>query len=71
MLLHLYTGVLPWSENDLNHNSLFIIKKTVNYTEFYRNLNKYDRIVKKLIDIYNAIHTHYYYSNIIKICNQI
>ena len=88
MLLHLYTGILPWdntpfifesskkempmSKSISNSRSLFYInienqfhneshsifynlKKNTNYVIYYKNANKYDIHVKKLIDIYNNL----------------
>lgn len=62
MLLHLYTGILPWDKTPFDHNlnskchSLFYdLKKNTNYKEFYKNINKYDNHVKILINVYNEI----------------
>jgi serine/threonine protein kinase len=75
MLLHLYTGTLPWDNSKLfeESNSLFDnqdfkinfhsesnyifynLKKNTNYEKYYKNMNKYDAPVKKLIDIYNKL----------------
>jgi len=69
MLLHLYTGILPWDksieESKSNQNLiefhydsnyiLYNLKKNTNYEKFYKNINKYDVSVKKIIDIYNQL----------------
>ena len=62
MLLHLYTGILPWDKTpfDYKNNSLcqslfYDLKKNTNYKEFYKNINKYDNHVKILINVYNKI----------------
>ena len=61
MLLHLYTGILPWDKTPFDKNnsechSLFYdLKKNTNYKEFYKNINKYDYHVKILISVYNDI----------------
>jgi serine/threonine protein kinase len=83
MLLHLYTGILPWDNHSEYSKSkvkiipkstnsfysqpfkiefhteydsiLFDFKKNTNYDNFYKNENKYDIHVKKLIDIYNDL----------------
>jgi hypothetical protein len=78
MLLHLYTGILPWDntpfifesskketslpslfytniENQFHndsHSIFYDLKKNTNYELYYKNANKYDIHVKKLIDIY-------------------
>jgi hypothetical protein len=65
MLLHLYTGSLPWdkiqfinkrrdSESHC-HSLLYDSKKNTNYKEFYKNIDKYDNQVKVLIQVYNQI----------------
>ena len=60
MLLHLYTGILPWenfhSESYSDSHSIYYnSKKNTNYENFYKNINKYDISVKKLIDVYNEL----------------
>lgn len=79
MLLHLYTGILPWDNETFilyskpisntskslffmqnyktdfhseSHSIFYNLKKNTNYETFYKNANKYDIHVKKLIDIY-------------------
>ena len=64
MLLHLYTGSLPWDKihfdygagyksNSECHSRFYDSKKNTNYKEFYKNINKYDRHVETLISLYN------------------
>ena len=55
MLLHLYTDVLPWSNQPITYD----IKKYCNLNEFYKN--KMDKIVELLIFIYNKIDEYYFY----------
>ena len=72
MLMHLYTGILPWdksieeSKSKFNNQNLidfhsesnyifYNLKKNTNYEKFYKNINKYDLSVKKIIDIYNQL----------------
>jgi len=62
MLLHLYTGCLPWDKtlfdykiNSECHSLFYNLKKNTNYKEYYKNMNKYDRNVETLISIYNEI----------------
>jgi serine/threonine protein kinase len=81
MLLHLYTGILPWDNTSIledskpkpkslfydcnqdfkigfhsdSHSIFYHLKKNTNYEYFYKNINKYDLHVKKLIDIYNEL----------------
>jgi serine/threonine protein kinase len=62
MLLHLYTGILPWDNihfdykfNSESHSLFYDLKKNTNYKEFYKNIDKYDNEVKVLIHVYNQI----------------
>lgn len=64
MLLHLYTGILPWSGKN---TTITYELKHINYTEytdFYKKVNRYDNIVKRLLDIYLLIHGYKHYNNI-------
>ena len=59
MLLHLYTGHLPWDDIEFkkdksNHSIFYNLKKNTNYEDYYKKI-KYDTIVKKLIDKYYQI----------------
>ena len=68
MLLFLYTDNLPWTNT--NTNNYYELKKNTNYIDYYIKLNKYDNIVKRLLDIYDLIHHNYYYEHIMKLlCN--
>ena len=61
MLLHLYTGRLPWdkipfelengSKFKYNHSMFYDSKKYTNYKDFYKNI-KYDNHVQTLIELY-------------------
>jgi serine/threonine protein kinase len=62
MLLHLYTGILPWDKIDIDyssysksHSTFYNLKKNTNYEDYYKSLNKYDENVERLIYIYNQI----------------
>jgi serine/threonine protein kinase len=69
MLLHLHTDHLPWNET-MNRNELYSLKKETNFETYYKNIDLYDVIVKKLILLYNAIHSKNYYGNVYKIINE-
>ena len=69
MLFHLYTGILPWNES-MDSKELYSFKKNTNFEIYYNNLGLYDVIVKKLVSLYNAIHSKNYYGNVYKIINQ-
>ena len=58
MLLHLYTGILPWNNSYINYK----IKKECNFKEFYIKNNKYDDIVELLLFIYYTIGNKSFYS---------
>jgi serine/threonine protein kinase len=58
MLLHLYTDVLPWSNQPITYD----IKKNCNLNEFYKN--KMDKIVELLLFIYNKIDGYYFYERV-------
>ena len=60
MLLYLYTDCLPW----INDNNYYELKKNTNYKDYYINMNKYDIVVKRLLDIYELIHRYRYYDYI-------
>lgn len=71
MLLHLYTGILPWDNIDIDysnysksytdqfhsisHSVFYNLKKNTNYEDYYKSINKYDENVELLIAIYNKI----------------
>ncbi len=71
MLLHLYTGILPWDKIPLEYDSssvsnlrsiethyhslVFDLKKKSNYEDFYKSQNKYDKQVQLLVSVYNEI----------------
>jgi len=58
MLLHLYTGKLPW----INTEVTYTIKKECNLVDFYKN--KTDNVVELLLFIYSKIGTYYFYEYI-------
>jgi serine/threonine protein kinase len=58
MLLHLYTGMLPWVNSYINYK----IKKECNFKEYYITNNKYDDIVELLLFIYYSIGNKSFYS---------
>lgn len=68
MLFHLYTDHLPWNET-MNNNELYSLKKETNFEMYYKNIGFYDVIIKKLVSLYNAIHSKNYYGNVYKIIN--
>ena len=71
MLLHLYTGILPWDKinidystysksytdnfHSVNHSVFYNLKKNTNYEDYYKSINKYDENVEILVTIYNEI----------------
>ena len=56
MLLHLYTGILPWSTAYVSYK----IKRECNLELFYKEAN--DKIVDLLIFIYKNIGNYYFYN---------
>jgi len=52
MLLHLYTGILPWNESSTD---IYKLKKETNFIDFYKLHNKYDIITEKIIKLYHVI----------------
>jgi serine/threonine protein kinase len=60
MLLHLYTGLLPWSNTQINYK----IKYECNFDNYYKLHNKYDDIVELLVYMYNNLNNKYFYNNI-------
>ena len=52
MLLHLYTGILPWNESSTH---IYNLKKETNFTDFYKLHDKYDIITEKIIKLYHVI----------------
>jgi serine/threonine protein kinase len=67
MLLHLHTDNLPWDESSQN---IYKLKKETKFETYYKNNGLYDVIVKKLVSLYNAIHSKNYYGNVYKIINE-
>lgn len=55
MLLHLYTGILPWDISNVSYT----IKKECDLALFYKD--KMDNIVQLLLFIYSKIGTYYFY----------
>jgi hypothetical protein len=67
MLLHLYTGFLPWDKieidyskpsnlfHSVSHSIFYDLKKNTNYSDYYKSINKYDQNVERLIYIYDEI----------------
>ena len=67
MLLDLYTGILPWT-NNINYK----IKKDTNYLDFYNSIEKYDSVVKLILHIYSQIGSRYFYRDILyELCSTI
>ena len=58
MLLHMYTGILPWTNAYISYK----IKKECNLEEFYKTNNTYDEIVNLIITIYKRINNYYFYN---------
>jgi len=58
MLLHLYTGILPWVNGYISYK----IKKECNLKEYYIANNKYDEIVELILFIYYTIGNKSFYS---------
>jgi serine/threonine protein kinase len=58
MLLHLYTGMLPWVNTYISYK----IKKECNFKEYYTINNKYDEVVELLLFIYYTIGNKSFYS---------
>jgi hypothetical protein len=71
MLLHLYTGTLPWDKIEIDYSSFsksylenfhskdhslfYNLKKNTKYDDYYKSINKYDENVERLIYIYDEI----------------
>ena len=81
MLLHLYTGKLPWDKtpfdetmikskskslftldfvlehkfNSDSHSEYYNLKKNTNYSEYYKKIEKYDKNVQYLLDLYDEV----------------
>jgi len=58
MLLHLYTGMLPWVNTYISYK----IKNECNFKEYYTINNKYDEVVELLLFIYYTIGNRSFYS---------